>query len=341
MLDTPLTDPLGVMTVMAMRGVGVATAEKALARFGSLRELHDSSPESCKGVLTAPQAAAFRDMHRLEEAHAAALAERDRAEECGAMLLTPWDEGYPERLRGIPERPLVLYAMGDLSGAERAVACVGTREPNKFGETVCRRMTAMLADGGYAIVSGLARGIDHDAHEVALERRVPTLAVLGCGLDGLSTERQRGLAQRILDAGGALLTEQPFGREAEPGTLIRRNRIQSGISLATFVMQSKPDGGTMQTVRYSLMQGRPVYAPMPSGLHARDEANAGLMLLLTGTGPDLAAAIGAKGSFVDFVAEHWSDRPPATAISGTADYVRVLAELEALALPREDASPRP
>ncbi len=329
------------MTVMAMRGVGVATAEKALGRFGSLRELHESSPESCKGVLTAPQAAAFRDLHRLEEAHANALAERDRAEECGAVLLTPWDDGYPERLRLVPERPLVLYAMGDISFAERSVACVGTREPNKFGTDVCERVTAMLADAGYAIVSGLARGIDHCAHEVALARDVPTLAVLGSGLDGLTTDRQRNLAQRILDAGGGLLTEQPFGREAEAGSLIRRNRIQSGISLATFVMQSKPDGGTMQTVRYSLMQGRPVYAPMPWGNHVGDEANAGLMMILRGTGPDLAAAIGAKGSFVDFVNEHWSDRAPASAISGRDDYVRILAELEDLATHREDTAPRP
>ena len=198
-----------------------------------------------------------------------------------------------------------------------------------LGEEVTRRLGCYLADNGWAIVSGLARGIDHVAHETALAHDARTVAVLGSGLDALASERQRDLLQRILDAGGAAVTEQPFGREADPGSLIKRNRIQSGLALATFVMQSKRTSGTMQTARYTLMQDRALYVPVPPGAHAVEEVSQGNLMLAYGTGPDLAEAIGAKNSFVDLVRERWSDRPPASPIANRNDYARVLAELEA------------
>lgn len=343
MLDTYLGDPLGIMAVLGMHGVGVTTAEKALARFGTLREMHEAPPEACKGVLNATIAAAFRDLPRLQESFDRAQREVDAAERLQARILTPFDEGYPERLRETYERPLILYAWGDLSCTDRSVAVVGTREPTKFGEVVTERMTGMLTDAGWAIVSGLARGVDHIAHETALAADAKTVAVIGSGLDTLASERQRDLLRRILDAGGAAVTEKAFGYEAEPASLIRRNRIISGLSASTLVMQAKSTSGTMQTVRYAMMQGRPIYAPVPSGRNAEDEVSQGLLMLVNGTGLDVAVALkAAKGSFLDLVTEHYSDRPAASGIAGREDYARVLDELDALVAPREEmAAPFP
>jgi len=338
-LDIPLASSLGVMTLMSVKGVGGVTVEKAIARFATLGEVHAASPEACKGALNAAVAATLRDRAVLDAAWDAARRESDTAAAEGVALLTPFDAAYPERLRDAPDRPLVLYAAGDISTLDRSVACVGTRDPTPFGDIACRRIGAALAEAGWCIVSGLARGIDHAAHETALACGAPTVAVVASGLDAMGSERQRDLARRILDGGGALLSEQPFGREADSGTLVRRNRIQSGVSVATFVMQSRRDGGTMQTARYALTQGRPIYAPVPPGRHATEEASEGLLLLLEGDGPALAAAIGAGKAFTQLATENWSGRPVASPVAGRDDYPRVLSEIEDLLQPPARPSP--
>lgn len=193
--------------------------------------------------------------------------------------LTPSDKRYPDRLRNLSDPPPLLYVRGnvDLLTRERLVAVVGTREPTVFGISAAEELTGALADGGWGIVSGLAKGIDTIAHRTALEHGAPTIAVMGGGLDRVYPAENKDLAARIIDSGGALISEQPFGEQARPQHLIARDRLQSGLSVAVVVAQSGVKSGTMHTVRFAAMQGRPLFCPVP---HRESGASEGLRVLL-------------------------------------------------------------
>ena len=341
MHEIRLNEALGLMVLRGLHGLGPVTIGKVLDRFETLGSLMDAGKDACKGVLNARQFENIHQAHAVAAAHDAARRELDRADREGISVLTPHCPGYPERLAGIPDRPMLLYVRGDLAQTQRSVACVGTRNPSPFGKAVTERFVASLADGGWAVVSGLAVGIDTIAHEAALAHGLPTVAVIACGMDGLHDEHQRQLARRILDAGGALVCEQPFGTPAEPQHLIRRNRIQSGLSAGVVVMQAKRDGGTMQTARYALLQGRPLFAPMPPERFAHEEASQGLLLLTTGTGPELAMALGSREPFAGMMVERYRDRPVAIPIRGREDYPVVIERLEQESSPSAAPAPRP
>jgi DNA processing protein len=326
--DIRLTEALGLMTLRGLHGLGPVTIGKVLDRFETIGALMDASQHDCKGTLNARQYANLRENGAVPAAYEAARRERERADRDGIQILTPRCPGYPERLAAVPERPMLLYVLGDLATTQRSVACVGTRYPTAFGKAVTERFVACLADGQWTVVSGLAEGIDDIAHEAALLHETPTVAVIACGMDMLYEERQRRLATRILDAGGAIVSEQPFGTAPEAGHLIRRNRIQSGLSAGVVVLQAKRDGGTMQTARYALIQGRPLFAPVPPERLAHEDASAGLILLTSGTGPDLVAALGAREPFAGMMAERFPDGPVAAAIRSRDDYPLVLERLE-------------
>jgi DNA processing protein len=209
------------------------------------------------------------------------------------------------------------------------VACVGTRQPSAFGETAARGISRFLAGHGWSIVSGLAVGVDTLCHEAALEAGGHTVAVLANGLDSVYPRQNIGLAERILAAGGALLSEQPPGTPALPKHLFRRNRIQSGMSAATVVMQTDFVGGTMHTARYTLLQDRLLIAPVPQGAHAAEAKSRGLLALSQRTGTDLARLLEARGAYASLLMRKFADRPVAMPLTGCEDYDQLLDALEA------------
>jgi len=227
--------------------------------------------------------------------------------------LTLSDERYPDRLRELSDPPKSLYVLGDveLLARERLVAVVGTREPTVFGTSAAEELTGALADGGWGIVSGLARGIDTIAHRTALEHGAPTIAVMGGGLDRIYPAENKGLAAQIVEEGGALISEQPFGEQARPQHLIARDRLQSGLSVAVVVAQSGLRGGTMHTVRFAAAQGRPVFCPVP---HGENSASEGLRVLLERPASDLHSILpawrGAKA-----LCERLGDQPLARPVT--------------------------
>lgn len=195
----------------------------------------------------------------------------------GVAVIGFFDDRFPAALRKIPQAPAVIYVRGETVWPERALAVVGTREPTTFGKTATTKLTRAAAARGIAIVSGLALGIDGVAHEAALAEDRLTIAVLGCGLDAVSPPQHRDLANRILEAGGSLVSEQPFGTDPGPRTLVARNRLQAGLAKALLVGQTGIRGGTMHTVRFAAQQGRPVFCPVP---HVPSDKSAGLEALL-------------------------------------------------------------
>ncbi len=243
--------------------------------------------------------------------------------------LAPSDAEYPPWLRTIPDCPPVVHVRGRLPPDRRCVACVGTRVPSEFGKVVARGISRFFAARGWSIISGLALGVDTLCHEAALEVGGHTVAVLANGLDSVYPRQNTRLAERILLAGGALLSEQPPGTPALPKYLLRRNRIQSGMTVATIVMQTDIVGGTMHTARYTLLQGRRLVVPVPQGEHAAAPKSRGLLALAQRTGTDLALLLDAKDAFAHLLTQRFADQPVATTIVSREDYEELLGALEA------------
>jgi len=176
------------------------------------------------------------------------------------FLLYP-DPGYPAILKEIVDPPLLLYKKGILLEDDRnAIAIVGTRHPSFYGRTQARRFAQDLVSRGLTIVSGLARGIDQVAHEGALHvSHGRTIAVMGCGLDVIYPKEHENLFQRISER-GAILSEYPLGTPPLPENFPRRNRILSGLSYATFVVEAHSRSGSLITAHQAVEQGREVFA---------------------------------------------------------------------------------
>ena len=167
---------------------------------------------------------------------------------------------YPALLKEIPDAPTRLFCIGSLPPPDSiCVAIVGTRKATAQGKEVAKRMATELAANGIVIVSGLAMGIDTMAHEGALLGGGTTLAVLANGLAKIYPAQNTTLAKNLLAAGGAILSEYPPDTPAYPNQFLERNRIVSGLCVATVVIEAPERSGTLATARFALEQGREVF----------------------------------------------------------------------------------
>ncbi len=195
--------------------------------------------------------------------------ELERLQRAGVTVLTWEDQGYPARLREINAPPPVLYLRGSLApDDEWAVAVVGTRHPSAYGLEMARELAGGLARSHITVISGLARGIDSEAHHAALAAGGRTIAILGSGLDRVYPPENVGLARQIV-ASGAVASEYPFGTKPEAGNFPARNRIISGLSLGTLVVEAGETSGALITAQYALEQGRETFAVPGSALSRR------------------------------------------------------------------------
>lgn len=204
-------------------------------------------------------------------------AELRKVEERGLHLLTWESEAYPSLLRNIDQPPPLIYVDGQVTPDDDwAVAIVGTRDASPYGLRVAQRFAAGLAASGVTVVSGLALGIDGAAHRAALEAGGRTLAVLGCGLDAVYPARHRGLAAEIRRH-GALISDYPLGTQPEPSNFPPRNRIISGLSLGTLVVEAGERSGALITVHFALEQGRETFA-VPGSIDNRKSVGTNTLL---------------------------------------------------------------
>ncbi len=240
----------------SIQGVGRVTFRKLIGHFGSAeRALAAGNRE-----LAAVEGLPLKVIEAIAENSWQEHAEREltRARDHGVRIVTAECPDYPDSLRKISDPPLILYVKGDLR-QEDGFAIVGTRRPTQYGLKVTRRIAAELARSGLTIVSGLARGIDTEAHRGALEAKGRTIAVLGCGIDVVYPPENRGLMQEITGS-GAIVTENPFGTLPEAGYFPARNRIISGLSRGTVIVEATEDSGSLITAKYTLEQGRKLFA---------------------------------------------------------------------------------
>lgn len=240
-----------------VRGIGPARLRALLDYFGSVqRAWHASSEELHRAGLDR------RSLENLLAARASLDLDREleRVSATGAQVLT-WDSSdYPRLLLEIHDPPPVFYVKGTLTEEDAwAVAVVGTRRASSYGREVTRRLVKALAHSGVTIVSGLARGIDAEAHRAALEAGGRTVAVLGCGINQVYPPEHRGLARQIV-AQGALVSDYPVGTPPEGGNFPPRNRIISGLSLGVLIIEAGKASGALITADYAAEQGREVFA---------------------------------------------------------------------------------
>lgn len=175
-------------------------------------------------------------------------------------ILTLLEDDYPRLLRQIDQAPPVIYIKGELTPADEfAVAIVGTRRLTAYGQQVARDTSLYLAGHGLTIVSGLARGVDGLAHQHALQAGGRTIAVLGSGVDVIYPPEHRKLAEAIIE-NGAIVSDYPLGTQPEGINFPPRNRIISGLSLATVVVEAGERSGALITADFALEQGRDVFA---------------------------------------------------------------------------------
>lgn len=186
--------------------------------------------------------------------------EMGQAEQRGVVFICRDDADYPPLLREISDPPIGLYRMGNYDFKKPSIAIVGTRHCTLYGQSVAQRLARDLAQLGFCVTSGMARGIDTFAHKGALEiEGGSTVCVFGCGIDIVYPPENMDLF-REAQVHGAVVSEFPFGRRADRQTFPMRNRLVSGMSHAVIVVESDDAGGSMITARFAGEQGRLVCA---------------------------------------------------------------------------------
>ncbi len=195
------------------------------------------------------------------KARAAAEGEVQRLEEQNAGFLTHDCPAYPDRLREIYDPAAVLWYRGDTALlALPGIAVVGTRHPTPYGSGMAQMLSRELAARGLVILSGMARGVDSEAHKGALDAGGKTVAVWGTGVDVIYPKENKRLAEQILTNGGCILSEFPLGTFPAPQNFPVRNRILSGMSIGVLVVEAAEHSGTRITARCAMEQNRDVYA---------------------------------------------------------------------------------
>jgi DNA processing protein len=178
----------------------------------------------------------------------------------GIEILTWDDPRYPPRLKEIEQPPPVIYLRGTLKSEDTwAVAVVGTRRVSTYGRQVAEEVGSFLAANGVTVVSGLARGVDAIAHQAAIKAGGRTIAVLGCGVDRIYPPEHAPLAGKIM-ANGAILSDYALGTPPDASNFPPRNRIISGLSMATVVVEAGETSGALITAQFAIDQGREVFA---------------------------------------------------------------------------------
>ncbi|MEM0964132.1 MAG: DNA-processing protein DprA, partial [Bacteroidota bacterium] len=248
-------------------GVGPGRVRALLAALGSATAVFEAPAHRlvrAEGVgrQTAEAIASWSD-------HAEVDRQLDRADRIGARLVAFSDDEYPDLLRRIYDPPAFLWVRGQFTEADGlAVAVVGTRRASDGGRRAAEAFASGLADAGATVVSGLAYGIDVTAHRAALDTGGRTIAVLGSGVDVIYPARHKDVVHRILDQdAGAVVSELPLGAAPDAPNFPRRNRIVSGLSLATVVVEAHEKGGALLTAGIAVEQNRDVFA-VPSSVFA-------------------------------------------------------------------------
>ena len=253
-----MADASALLRLLSVPNVGPRRVRQLVARFGSAEAVFEASVLDLVEVegIDEKIARAVRDQSDTRFSDS----QISLAEKHGVRLMSYWDSDYPELLRSIHDPPVLLYTKGPLEWkAFTGIAVVGTRFPSTYGRQVAEQLSEELSLRGVTVVSGLARGVDTAAHRGALRGGGGTVAVLGSGLDVVYPPENRKLYLEILERGAAI-SEFSMGAPPEAPHFPRRNRIISGLSRGTVVVEAGDKSGALLTSDLALEQNRDVFA---------------------------------------------------------------------------------
>ena len=251
-------ETISLIHLNMIQGVGLKTVQILRDVFGSAADaLQATSDELSKIDRLTP---AMRELLRRKPVQYPIERELELIQEYGCQVLTLYDAAYPALLKEIDTPPIVIYIRGELTSEDSlSLALVGSRDAKDYGRKASYRLSYQLAQRGLTIVSGLAKGIDTAAHRGALESGGRTVAVMGSGLSFVYPAANTDLAEKIT-ASGALISEFPMETTPKPNNFPRRNRIISGLTLGTVVVEASNRSGALITARLAGEQGREVFA---------------------------------------------------------------------------------
>ncbi len=261
-----MTDPRYYLGFNLIPQIGPIKARRLLDYFGDLATAWTAGAhELAEAGLDKRALNSFLDTRPKLDLDAAL----EKIHRAGVRVLTWDDADYPRRLKEIPNPPFLLYVKGTIIPKDEwSLAVVGTRRPTAYGREVTRQIVTDLVHNKIAIVSGLARGVDAEAHRAALDAQGRTLAVLGCGIDILYPPEHKKLVEQIV-AHGALISEYPLGTQPEASNFPPRNRIISGLALGVLITEGDVNTGARITLEYALEQDRETFA-VPGSVFKRE-----------------------------------------------------------------------
>lgn len=240
-----------------LSGIGPVKAKTLVSHVGSVEGIFKEKEKSL-GLIPGIGTSIVKSLNRKE---CLERAEKELAfiEKYKLGFYYYQDENYPAKLKFCEDGPIVLFTKGNVNFKKKNVAIVGTRKATTYGKTITRELIAQLADQDIQIVSGLAYGIDIEAHKAALANNVPTLAVLGHGLDLIYPAAHKSTAKLMLENGG-LVTEFLSNSAGDTSNFVKRNRIVAGLCDATVVIESAISGGSLITANMANDYNRDVFA---------------------------------------------------------------------------------
>ncbi|MFN3966177.1 MAG: DNA-processing protein DprA [Endomicrobiia bacterium] len=253
-----LTETQASVLLNMIPEIGPVRANRLISYFGSAKKIFQADITEIKTSAEVTEKIAEKILRSIN--YFDVSIEFDKAKKLGVKIITFNDEEYPAQLKTLNDPPLVLYTKGEITEQDiYSIAIVGTRHPTEYGKTVTEKITKELSELNITIVSGLARGIDTIAHRTAINSGGRTIAVLGNGLDIYYPPENRKL-QNTIENSGAVVSEFPFGTKPEKRNFPRRNRLISGLSLGTIVIECTEKSGALITAKYSAEQGKEVFA---------------------------------------------------------------------------------
>jgi len=275
-------DPRTLLMLPKIPGIGIIRLRSLVNHFGDPARVLEATPRELAAVegieeKTALVIARFCRSAALVEIRHSADDQMLRLQRVGGRVVSLWDKEYPSNLKKIYDPPIALFTRGTFEPKDAySIAVVGTRDPSPYGVHFAERFATELARKGLPVISGLARGIDTCAHGAALRAHGRTIAVIGSGIDRIYPSENVPLAERITRS-GAVVSEYEMGAKPDAVNFPRRNRIISGIAMATLVVETGIEGGAMITATTALDQNRDVFA-IPYAINEKQKSGTNLLI---------------------------------------------------------------
>jgi len=255
-----MIDPVYILTLLKIPKFGRKTVATILnsiefkpQNLPELRECIFDVSQKIKRINTP-------EMTIIESANQKALDIIDMSYSEGVEIIPLGSDKYPKRLLNIEDLPVILFAKGNtkILNIDKNIAIIGTREPTDFGQKCGEAISKQFVESNFVVTSGLAKGCDEAAHRGCVNALGKTIAILGHGLHMIYPAANKDLAEQIIETGGCLLSEYEFGVNPRPNFFIERDRLQSGMALGLFVIETGIKGGTMHAVNSCIAEKKPL-----------------------------------------------------------------------------------